>query len=194
MVGHGRWTSVIALALPGLILAACQPAEEAEPVVSESEVPTPLEERMTVDTTAEALWAHLETEDYAENWEFWPGKEPFYEGGEPHGVLLSTYLNEPAAEGLPILMESDDGYALPIGSIVVKENYTPDSTLAAFTVMYKAEGYDGEHNGWFWMKRLANGTVEAEGRVGGCISCHEEAAERYDFLLTAMSQAEQEDK
>jgi len=71
---------------------------------------------MPLDTTAEALWAHLEMEEYADNWGFW------------------------------------------------------------------AQGCDGEHGDWFWMKRLVDGTVEAEGRVEGCISCHEQAAARDDLL------------
>jgi hypothetical protein len=36
---------------------------------------------------------------------------------------------------------------------------------------YKASGYDSQHSDWFWMKCLADGTAEVEGRVEGC-RCH----------------------
>lgn len=32
--------------------------------------------------------------------------------------------------------------SMPSGAILVKENYMPDSTLAATTVMYKVDGFD----------------------------------------------------
>lgn len=130
------------------------------------------------DTTADALWNHLTTAGYATRWEMWPGKSRLYTGGEPHGMLLTTYVNDIAHGGL-----SNGATMLPAGAIVVKENYTPDSTLAAVTVMYKAPGYDPAHNDWFWLKRLANGTVEASGRVAGCQDCHRQAVT--DFIMTA---------
>lgn len=130
------------------------------------------------DTTAEALWNHLTTAGYATNWEMWPGKSRLYTGGEPHGMLLTTYVNDIAHGGL-----SNGATMLPAGAIVVKENYTPDSTLAAVTAMYKVPGYDPAHNDWFWFKRLANGTIEASGRVAGCQDCHRQAVT--DFIMTA---------
>jgi hypothetical protein len=72
---------------------------------------------------------------------------------------------------------------MPVGAIVVKENYTPDSTLAATTVMYKVSGYDPEAGDWFYLKRLADGTVEASGRVAGCQGCHAQRADN-DYLFT----------
>jgi hypothetical protein len=130
------------------------------------------------DTTAEALWAHMEQAGYAENWTLWPDKGALYEGTEPHGMLLTTYLNEPALEAL-----TNMAGAMPVGAIVVKENYMPDSTLAAITIMYKAEGYNPDFNDWFFVKRLADGTVEASGRVGGCQGCHAQRADN-DYLFT----------
>ena len=38
--------------------------------------------------------------------------------------------------------------------------------------MYKVEGYNPEHNDWFWLKVLADGTVDCDGRVEGCQECH----------------------
>ncbi|MFQ5679146.1 MAG: cytochrome P460 family protein [Gemmatimonadota bacterium] len=174
-----RRTPWLLLAVPFLLVAACAPAEEeeaaaeAEPAAeTEAEVAQP-------DTTAEALWAHLEESDYQGNWSTWPGKGELYEGQEPHGMLLTTYLNPLALDAL-----TNGAGSMPTGAIVVKENYMPDSTFAAATVMYKAAGYDPEHNDWFWMKRNADGTVEAQGRVGMCYGCHAGGADN-DYLMTA---------
>lgn len=151
-----------------LTLAACPPAEERR--AAEPEMP---------DTTAASLWAYLEQVDYQGTWQMWPGKEKLYKGTEPHGMLLTTYVNSTAHEGV-----TGGLGALANGSIVVKENYMPDSTLAAITIMYKVERYNPEHNDWFWVKRLADGTVEAQGRVAGCQGCHG-ARKDNDYIFTS---------
>jgi hypothetical protein len=130
------------------------------------------------DTTAAALWAHMEDAGYTENWTLWPGKGALYPGTEPHGMLLTTYLNDLALDAL-----TNGAGVMPAGAIVVKENYMPDSTLAAITVMYKAPGYNPDFNDWFFVKRLADGTVEASGRVAGCQGCHAQRADN-DYLFT----------
>jgi len=132
------------------------------------------------ETQASSVWSYIETHDYQENWSFWPGKGELYKGQEPHGALLTTYLNGPARDALT--KRADE---MPRGAVIVKENYAPDKGLAAVTVMYKAEeGYNPDHNDWFWMKRLADGTVEASGRVDSCQSCH--SASEKDYLMTPL--------
>lgn len=129
---------------------------------------------------AAAVWNHLEQANYRANWGFWPGKQAFYRGTEPHGMLLTTYVNDRAADAL----RGGSG-ALPPGAMIVKENYSPAKELKAVTVMYKAaSGYDPQHGDWFWMKRLPDGTVEAAGRVESCQSCHQ--AGRRDYLMTPL--------
>ena len=180
--------SIPTLLLAGgiLALAGCAPAEETaeageEDTVATEEAAAATEQPQEAlpDTTVDAVFAYLDEQNAAEAWELWPGKERLYQGTDPHGALLTTYLNPTAYDAL-----TGDAGSLPHGSIVVKENYMPDSTLAATTVMYKAEGYDAEHNDWWWVKRLADGTVEASGRVQGCIGCHGGAAQN-DYIMTA---------
>ncbi len=130
------------------------------------------------DTTAAAVWSHLQEARYRDEWRLWPGKPALYEGTEPHGMLLTTYLNDVAHEAL-----TGGTGPLPAGAIVVKENYMPDSTLAAVTVMYSAEGYDPEHNDYFWAKYTPDGGVDAAGRVESCQSCH--AVGERGYLRTA---------
>jgi hypothetical protein len=130
------------------------------------------------DTIGSALWSYLESMDYRANWALWPGKGELYQGREPHGMLLTTYLSPSAYEAL-----TGVAGAMPAGAIIVKENYMPDSTLAATTVMYKVDSYDPQHNNWFWLKRLADGTIEVQGRGAGCIACHS-AESSNDYLFT----------
>lgn len=137
------------------------------------------------DTTGAALWAHLQQAKYQENWALWPGKGRLYTGQEPHGMLLTTYLN-PAAKGAL----DGDAERMPAGAIVVKENYMPDSTLAAVTVMYKVPGYNADHNDWFFTKHLPSGELDKmpngmamQGRLPGCQNCHL-AKKANDYLYT----------
>ena len=171
------WISVFALVLVAGCTAGTQDSADSG---------TPVEDDMAmaaVDTTADALWAHLESEAYQSNWSLWPGKGEHYTGQEPHGMLLTSYMNSTAlaayrAEELPF----------PEGSIIVKENYTPEKELAAVTVMMKSSGYNPDGGDWYWLKRLADGTVAVEGRGAGCIDCHQASVE--DWIRTPRVMAE----
>lgn len=137
------------------------------------------------DTTGAAIWAHLQAEDYQESWALYPGTSELYEGTEPHGMLLTTYVNELAAVAL-----EQGADRLPNGAIVVKENYMPNREMAAVTVMYKRTGYNPDHNDWFFSKHLPDGSLDQapngmamEGRVPGCQACHSAQREN-DYLYT----------
>jgi hypothetical protein len=137
------------------------------------------------DTTGAALWAHLQEQDYSSEWALWPGKGRLYEGQQPHGMLLTTYLNDVAAKALERGVSS-----MPAGAIIVKENYMPDKTLAAVTVMFKVPGYNADHSDWFFTKHLADGELDKmpngmamEGRLPGCQNCHM-AKKDNDYIFT----------
>lgn len=176
---QSRWIAALGVA----VIAACAPDEGAEQYAEPPEppaaaAPAALGAAMP-DTTAASLWAHLQGADYRA-WQLWPGKGELYEGTEPHGMLLTTYVNALAlgalATGVP---------TLPAGAIVVKENYMPDRTLAAVTVMYKVPGYAPDAGDWFWAKYLPDNSVEASGRVPMCQACHSANAAA-DYLLTPL--------
>lgn len=112
------------------------------------------------------------TKENYKNWKKWPGTGEMYprsteKPSEPHGAFLTTYVNDDTYAAI----EGKKGI-LPEESIIVKENYDADKKLAAITVMYKEKGYDPAHNDWFWAKYQPNGTIDAEGKVEGCIDCH----------------------
>lgn len=158
------------IAAVGLIafgLAACDTQDEDE------NLPEP---------TGAAVWEHIQDEDYAQDWDRWPGTEPLYEGNDPHGMLLTTYVNDIARQAI-----TNNAGTMPDGAIVVKENYMPDSSFDAVTTMYKVDGYNPEHNDWFWVKQSPAGVVEVEGRVEGCQNCHQAVADN-DYLFTGSIQ------
>jgi hypothetical protein len=133
------------------------------------------------DTTGAAVWQYLQSASYQTTWQTWPGKGKLYTGQEPHGMLLTTYLNDIAYGAL-----TNKAGQFPRGTIIIKENYMPDSTLAAVTTMYKVQDYNREAGNWFWVKHLPDGTVDggAQGRVGMCIGCHA-ARSNNDYIYTA---------
>jgi len=123
------------------------------------------------------LWDYLQKVNYR-NWAPGPGQNgDFYEGQSPHGAFLKMYLNRTAIA---------NPANLPNRSIVIKENYGRDrATLMAVTVMYRSQGYDPEHNDWYWVKYNPDGSVAKappemgsmplRGQVKGCIKCHADA-------------------
>lgn len=129
-----------------------------------------------------ALWAYLQGVDYRTNWRLWPGKGEKYPGTEPHGMLLTTYVNDVGYDAI-----TNAAGAMAANTIVVKENYMPDGTLAAITTMYKVEGYNPEAGDWHWVKFLPDGRVDmdgmAQGKVEMCIGCHGGRADN-DYLFT----------
>ncbi len=168
---------------PVLTLAAVV-AVAAAAAVPGSQV-SPAAQSNGPDTTGAAIWAHLQEQDYSNKWALWPGKGRLYEGREPHGMLLTTYLNDVAASALERGVER-----MPAGAIIVKENYMPNKTLAAVTVMYKVPGYNAEHNDWFFTKHSPSGELDKmpngmamEGRLPGCQNCHI-AQKNNDYIFT----------
>jgi hypothetical protein len=169
-----------------LFAAACGPRDAGEPVeeVPETEAEPAAEESATLpEASGEAVLAYLTAADFRNSWDLWPGTTEKYEGTEPHGALLTTYLNPAAAQAA-----ASGAGEMPPGAIVVKDNFMPDGMFGASTVMYKIEGYNPEAGDWWWAKFMPDGSVDmdgmAQGRVEMCIGCHAKGADN-DYLLTA---------
>ncbi len=140
---------------------------------------------------ASELWNRIQGAKYTENWALFPGKRQLYKGTEPHGMLLTTYVNKTAEEGL-----TSGAKELSKGSILIKENYMPDKTLAAITVMDKTGAGKDD---WFWVKYNPDGTIatmemEKDGRkttmavAGGqqtmCAMCHASSLSGIHNIMT----------
>jgi len=169
-----------------LVLAAC----ESAPVV----LPNPEDQALGVtETTIDpgdilpepvpaSVLDYLEREDFRENWDLWPGKGRQYEGSAPHGALLTVYLNDLALEAV----QSRRG-TMPLGAMVIKDNFSADGILNATTLMYKRMVPDSDSGPWFWMKWQPEETIEAAGAVDSCLGCHGMASAN-DYLMTGSIQ------
>lgn len=124
------------------------------------------------------VYSYITTVSKYQDWALWPGKEKQYKGQPPHGAYLTTYINEEAKSAIT------GGTVMGPGAMIVKENYSPEKQLAAVTVMYKVAGYNPDGNDWFWAKYGADGTVEKEGKVAGCLKCHG-AKKANDYVFTS---------
>jgi hypothetical protein len=111
------------------------------------------------------------------SWSLWPGKGRLYKGPKPHGELLTTFVNDAALVAIRKRATMKDG------AIIVKENYSADKEFKALTVMYKIKGYNPRAGDWFWAKYAPDGSVQASGKVEGCINCHG-ARRDNDFVFT----------
>ena len=177
-----RRTPVVVLGA-SILLVACSRVESSDNESTEGSISAAAAQP---DTTGAAMWAYLQEVDYRSNWQVWPDKGELYTGQVPHGMLLTTYLNDVARRAVTTKAGS-----MPDGAIIIKENYMPDSTLAAVTVMYKRFGYNAEHNDWFFTKHLPSGELDQtpngmpmEGRLPGCQACHL-AVRANDYIFTS---------
>lgn len=168
-----------------LILAAagCEPAPIVGPDPEEALLDSPETDVEFSDllpvAAAGPVLAYLERERFREMWELWPGTAAEHPGAEPHGLMLTTYVNRLALEGI----ETRNG-AMPVGAMIVKDNFSAEGDLVATTLMYKRAGEQSDPSGWFWMKWQPDNTIDAAGPVEGCRSCHG-MAQGNDFILTA---------
>ncbi|MBI5056161.1 MAG: cytochrome P460 family protein [Nitrospirae bacterium] len=120
---------------------------------------------------------HITTHKPYKKWKKWPGKGEMYQGKEPHGALLTTYVNDAALDSIK------KGKGMAGKSIIVKENYDANKQLMAITVMYKAKDYNPEGGDWFWAKFDPQFNILAEGKVEDCIKCHSTVQDN-DYIFT----------
>lgn len=111
------------------------------------------------------------------SWRLWPGKGRLYPGKEPHGSLLTTFVNDTAYYSIK------DKKGMADGSIIVKENYSSDRKFVALTVMYKLTGYNPAGGNWFWAKYGPDGKAITSGKVDVCLKCHGQKEDN-DFIWT----------
>ncbi len=180
---RARWTAVVALILVAPLLAlGCAQLKKAGGATARA-VKKPVEWIRgpgMPPPEAEAVLAYItEAEPYGK-FRYWPGRVGMYKGQHPHGAWLTLSVNDKAMGAL-----KEGEKVFPPGSIIAKENYTPEEKLAALTIMYKVKDYDPEHNDWFWAKYNYEGgkfAVDKAGKVPGCIDCHG-AVKNLDYVF-----------
>ena len=159
-----RWWLVAAVVV-GLCFSGCQKQETVRQPLDRDGI------------SGARLWERIAEESPYLTYAYWPGHEGMRPGQSPHGRFHKVYVNRPLLEGLPAVSRQ-----APVGSIIVKENYSAESVFRNVTVMAKVAGYDPEHGDWFWAAFGADGEVLAEGKPGGCIGCHMGAADN-DYVI-----------
>lgn len=127
---------------------------------------------------AAALYDYITRIKPYSKWELWPGKGKMYNGTQPHGEFLTTYINENGYFDL----KKKKG-TLSEGAMIVKENYGTDKQFTALSVMYKIAGFNASAGDWFWVKYDKQGKVLASGRAEACIKCHEKRRDN-DYIFT----------
>lgn len=179
--------SIIAvpMAISFLYAGCARPKRDAG---AEKKPPEVAKEEHKAEETADKLWNNLQTADYQKKWKMWPGKQAFYPGNEPHGSLLTTYVNDTAYDAI---VNKEDH--LPYGSIIIKENYTSDRQLTSITIMQKIEGFNPDDHDWYWAKFSPGGivmtrreqgqTIKLAGKIDECINCHSKQSDN-DYLFT----------
>ena len=105
---------------------------------------------------------------YKKGFTVFPGTTEMHEGTEPHGSFITVYVNDTALKSVKKNKYSNN-------SIILKESYNSEKKLAAIAVMYKVKGYNPEGGDWFWVKYDPDFKVLKEGRVKGCLACHNKA-------------------
>ena len=129
------------------------------------------------DIDGERLWVRITGETDYRDYPEWPDRAGLMPGQSPHGVWHRLYGNPTLFDALP----RRDARA-PEGAILVKENYDNNKNLVALTVMAKVADFDPDNGDWFWASYRPDGTVNAAGGLGGCISCHE-GMRSNDFVI-----------
>jgi len=118
----------------------------------------------------------FKTDPYAK-WPLWPGMKGMYQGKSPHGKYVRIFVNQLAWEA------AKAGKPMPPGAIIVKENYEDEKTLVSLTPMYRVKGYNPAGGDWYWTKLAPDGKALAEGKLKGCLRCHE-AVKSTDWVFT----------
>jgi plastocyanin len=142
----------------------------ADPVPVRSELPEP---------EGSEVYNYITEDSYYRNWNLWPLKDEVYASTSIHGPLLTTYVSDNAVPAI-----QNRAGALPYESIVVRESYDADRQLREIGVRYKVNGYDPDHNDWFWAAYTPDGEVIVEGRVESCQNCHSVEADN-DYVYTS---------
>ena len=115
---------------------------------------------------AEQFWNYLLSNNY-KHWSPAAGKTTDHfasqagaNGGlSPHGANVKSYVNRTAASNPD---------SLPVGSVLIMENYRQDKSLETISVMYRTPGFNPSGNDWYWVNYNADGSITSEetGRLG----------------------------
>lgn len=112
---------------------------------------------------AEELLQRVRDEGYTK-WARAPGYDTRRVTNAPHADMVEIFVND-VVEGA--LASGDGLQSWPVGSIIAKDGYDDDGTLALIAIMEKRD------DGWYWAEYDAeSGESDYSGKPGICIDCH----------------------
>ena len=168
-----------ALAITGIVILLSQSAL-AQGSGSSRSTPSRPARPQTTKEFADTLWRFIvRPQSPYTKWDTLPAgnaeRRPADE--QVHGPNPKVYANPTAMQ---------DPAAPPHGSILVIEDYADSGkTRNSISIMYRVKGTDPEHNDWYWMRYLPDGSLATAdaasgakpivGKVKSCIDCHENA-------------------
>ncbi len=114
---------------------------------------------------AEKFWNYLLSNNY-KHWSPAPGKSAGHFASQtvngtnlganvpsPHGTNVKMYVNRTAASS---------PNSLPVGSVLILENYRQDKSLESISVMYRTPGFNPSANDWYWVNYNADGSITSD--------------------------------
>jgi len=114
---------------------------------------------------AEKFWNYLLSNNY-KHWSPAAGKSAGHFASQtvtgigmqsPHGANVKMYVNRTAASNPD---------SLPVGSVLIMENYRRDKSLETISVMYRTPGFNPAANDWYWVNYNPDGSITSEQRDG----------------------------
>ena len=172
MKGYSLTAALMALVLVGFSGCGRMSSEPLLPALTADEIDGAL------------LWERITVDSDYRTYSEWPDHAGLQPGQSPHGVWHRVYGNRSLFDALPL---SDS--VSPAGTIIVKENYDNNKELRNVAVMAKVDSWDPGNGDWFWGIYSPDGTVMAEGSLGGCISCHEGMADNDYVVINPLNEA-----
>ena len=173
--------SFLFAALSLMACAAIAYSQQAGSGSSRSD-PTRATRPQTPEEFHDTFWRYLVKKDAAYNtWKALEHELPKDEVENPHSTVSRTYANEVAAK---------DPEKLPLGSILVREDYDDKRKRQSVSVLYRVKDYDKEHGNWYYLRFTETGAVmkgqdtkPLAGKVASCIACHAKAGGK-DFVFS----------
>ena len=136
------------------------------------------------DPTPSALYTYITVDDPYSGWALLPGSTAKHvDAAQSHDTHLTTLVNATAYAAVesaqPIEFDPDSALVLPVGSIIVKENYGSGlDQPPSLQVMYKYDsagqncGYPECESGWFFTYYSPGQATPDPAPAGHCIACH----------------------
>lgn len=162
--------SIVSIVLLAL-LCSCQTPTSSEPTEPNAPASGEPSASPAVEPTSQELVA------YAESYQTYQAINSELKPSNIHGSQVKTFIDKTGIENY-----QNKTFPYPEGTVSIKESFDSKGELNRLYIMKKIEGYDPEHNDWYYGVMSPEGVASKSGRLSSCISCHEGAKDK-DYLF-----------